>query len=77
MSNSVSDNVLLRLISLEERVESRASKHDLFAVRDQIMGTLDQFLVRNSEIETEVVALRSGYSRLSSRITKLETLNHE
>jgi len=64
--------ILAKIISLEEKVKVVATRDDLRITESKMMNHVDDFLKLHLRFNDEFASLLHAYSRLDSRLEKLE-----
>ncbi|MBT3538998.1 hypothetical protein HOF40_05070 [Candidatus Parcubacteria bacterium] len=66
------DVVAIKVINIEEKLETFATKKEMNRGFDLILNKIDGFLKFYGIVDNETTALKSGYTRLDDRITVVE-----
>ena len=66
------DKILTKVINIEERLDTFATKNDLMQMKSEILGNVDRFVKLHETLDTELAALRSKYTRLEERLDVVE-----
>jgi hypothetical protein len=72
MSEEVLDKILVKVVSMEEKMGDFATKEDLLEMKDEIIGDVDRFVKLHETLDLELVSLPHKYTRLEERVEKLE-----
>ncbi len=72
MSEQVLDKILMKVVDIDSRLDSFATKEDVRMMKDDIMTTIDRFAKLHETLDHELVAMRSKYERLEERLERLE-----
>jgi hypothetical protein len=72
MSEEILDKILVKVINIEEKMDTFANKEDLIQTKSEILGEVDRFVKLHETLDTELSALRNKYSRLEERLQVVE-----
>lgn len=68
------DQLLVRSINLEEKIDLCATKDELHASTELILLRMDSFAKTQETFDVELVAMRSKYDRLDGRLETVERI---
>lgn len=72
MTDDILNNILAKVVNIEEQLHDFATKEDLQIAKNEILGDVDRFIKLHETLDHELVSLRHKYERLEERIQKLE-----
>ena len=68
----MTDKIIVKLIEMDAKMDSLATKEDLRNQENRIVTTVDGFTKLHETLDHELIAMRNKYDRLEERLAKLE-----
>ena len=66
------DHLVVKVMHIEDRLETFATKDDMHVMKNEIITTIDSFTKRQETFDHELTAMRSSNERLDGRLTLVE-----
>jgi hypothetical protein len=72
MQEDLLNKILIKVVDIDERIKTLATKDELNAAHSNIVGTIDHFAKLHETFDHELVATRHRYDLLEERLTLME-----
>lgn len=72
MDNNILDTILVKVINIEEKIGTFATRDEMNEKFGLVLNNIDRFVKLHETLDQELVMLRNKYNRLEERVVVLE-----
>ncbi|HOX61179.1 MAG TPA: hypothetical protein PLV72_04215 [Candidatus Magasanikbacteria bacterium] len=72
MDETILNNILAKVVSMDSKMDSFATKEHLDERIDSVLTSTDRFVKLHETLDQKLAMLRSKYTRLEERVQSLE-----